>query len=99
MGVEIDSFYPSTFTEFISTPIEVTTASASLDLQSQLAQAISENVSLNQQLSDIANLQQSNSSVSDELAARQTIVSLRILLNQGKQPSDFSTTFPYIPLK
>jgi len=98
---KINSFYPIEFTEFIPT---ITTASSIVtssvvDLQTQLSQEIAKNESLQAQLSAIADLQQSHSSAADALATKQTIIKLRISLGQGTSNSDFSSTFPYLPLK
>ena len=96
----INQFYPIAFSEFISTSDVSTSNTASIsELQSQLADALTINQTLTQTLDSTISLQESNSNSADMVANKQVIVSLRILLGQGKSPTNFSDTFPYLPLK
>lgn len=96
---KINSFYPTNFTEFIPTQISVVSTSSISDLTNELSHSLSLNNTLQTQLEQITNIQQSNSSAADTLAAKQTIIGLRMSLGQGHSNTDFSSIFPYIPLK
>jgi hypothetical protein len=95
---KISTFYPIDFVEFVSPEASVPDVSIE-NLQFQLSHSIENNTSLQKQLNEISDLQLANNSAADVLAAKQTIIKLRILLGQGKHISDFNTTFPYIPIK
>lgn len=94
---KIESFYSSTFTEFVNTTSSI--GSSSVELQSQLSTKEAENDTLKQKLNDIILAQQSNNPKADELAVKQLVISLRISLNQGATDADFNSIFPYLPLK
>lgn len=94
---KINSFYPSTFSEFVN--VTSNTESSSVDLKSQLSTKEAENDTLKQKLNDIILAQQSNNPKADELAVKQLVIALRISLNQGSSEADFNSIFPYFPLK
>lgn len=89
---QIESLYDVNISEFIipSSNISVVTKSADVD------QLIQENDSLKNQLNAVIASSNINSENSDVLAAKNTIISLRIQLGQGKTTEDFSEVYPYL---
>lgn len=54
-----------------------------------------ENFVLKGQLADLIETANTNSALADSIAAKDTIIKLRIKLNEGKSEKDFSDDFPY----
>lgn len=92
------SFYNPNFTEF-STSSAVTASSPVLPdtLQQQLDETALQNQVLQQQLTDLIQTTQADSTTADTQAVKDVIIQLRIQLGQGTQDSDFSEDFPYLP--
>lgn len=90
---KIKSFYSLEFSEFKPTTIvSETVASGEMsDLEIQ-------NQQLQEKLSVLTELADSNSTQSDILANKQVIIDLRIKTGQGNADRDFSDIFPYLPL-
>jgi hypothetical protein len=93
------SYYDPTFTEFVR-PItaSVDNSVSSQDLQDQLLLAQDQNVQLTSQLSELIAVSQQTSTAASDQLIKDTIISLRISLGQGKIPEDFVPDFPYLPL-
>jgi hypothetical protein len=97
-NTKIVAFYDPTFVEFV--PPTATAASAdSAQLQGDLDAANQENAALQQQLDAAIAINESTPSVADNQAAKQVILELRKSLGQGGVDSDFSSDFPYMPIK
>ena len=93
--VKIGSFYSTNFKEFLPTSTtvltETTTSTEVSDLQNQ-------NQQMQEKLTSLTAIADSNSTQSDILATKQIILSLREQLGQGTSEFDFSDTFPYLPV-
>ena len=94
---KIDTFYTTTFEEFVVQPtVEITSSVDTLTQQLNTLQV--ENTTLKQHLDGLISQSETNSSISGDVAIKQVIIGLRIALGQGKMASSFSSTFPYAPL-
>lgn len=91
---KVNSFYNTTFSEFIPTIEESQTTTESL-VPSNLE---NENKELKEKLSLLIERVDENITESERLAIKQVILELRISLKQGIAERDFSTTFPYLPI-
>jgi hypothetical protein len=67
-------------------------------LQTSYNNVVAENQALKDSLADLINVVEANPAQAEVMAAKDTIINLRIQLGQGKTPSDFSSDFPYAPL-
>jgi hypothetical protein len=94
---KIESFYDTTFSEFV--PIVVEDVSNSSKEQEQVTALEEENTYLKSQLDTLIDTSASVESDADLIATKQVILELRILLKQGRVDSDFSEDFPYAPIK
>jgi hypothetical protein len=95
---KINSFFDATFVEFVPQPVVQTTESVD-NLQQQLDVVQQENVTLKTQLDSLISQNESSGSVADQMATKQVILELRKMLGQGRVDSDFSTDFPYTPIR
>lgn len=91
---KVNSFYNTTFSEFIPTVEEPQTTTENL-ISSNLE---TENRELKEKLSLLIERVDENITESERLAIKQVILELRIALKQGIAERDFSTTFPYLPI-
>ena len=92
---KIQSFYDLTFTEFISS---ITASAVSSQVSTQIEQLTQENQDLRDRLNTVIEDSTTNSTESERLAAKQTILDLRMSLKQGVAARDFSEAFPYLPI-
>jgi len=97
-NAKIEKFYDPEFKEFTPTPTTTASAVTVNELQTQLGVVQQENVSLKSQLDNLIAENQVTSNASDSQAVKQIILDLRIALGQGRVASNFSDTFPYVPL-
>ena len=97
----IESFYDSTFTEFIPTTITSSTLTASIfpqDAIDQINAVTYQNVQLQNQLQNLIISSEMNSGSADAQSIKNTIINLRIQLGQGSLTSDFQDVYPYLPI-
>jgi hypothetical protein len=97
----IESYYDVNFVEFLptSTVQEENITISNSDLINKNTELESENVRLRSQIDDLIAQSESDSSVAENQAVKRIILDLRITLKQGKEDRDFSTDFPYMPIK
>jgi hypothetical protein len=95
---KIVSFYDPTFTEFVP-PTTTVAAPDAEQLQGDLEAAQQTNAELVKQLDDLIAVNESTPSLADQTAAKQVILELRKSLGEGRVDSDFSSDFPYMPVK
>lgn len=94
---KINNFYTSSFDEFVPQPtVEITSSIDTLVQQLNVLQE--ENDTFRNQLDSMISENETNSSLSGDLAIKQVIIGLRIALGQGRIEANFSPTFPYAPL-
>ena len=91
---KIETLYDINITELLP----LTEAPVSVSSIGNSAELIEENKQLKENLNLLIEKSNASSNYADSLAARQTIISLRIALGQGNTESDFSDVFPYIKL-
>lgn len=91
-------FYDPTFTEFV--PVTGSNAGSVFPQEAidQINAITSDNIQLQNQLLDLINNSEQNSSEADAGLIKNIIISLRIQLGQGATTSDFDTIFPYMPI-
>ena len=98
----INSFYDSTFTEFIPTiPTSSLSSSVSAFPQDAIDQINSityQNAQLQTQLQNLISTSNMNSGSADAQSIQNTIIALRIQLGQGSVTSNFEDTYPYLPI-
>jgi len=95
----ISTYYDTTITEFTPTPASAPATSSTIDLtdqlqmvESQLAQVTANYNMVQQQNLQLGGLQ------ADQSASMALAIGLRIQLGQGKTASDFSATYPWLPI-
>ena len=89
---QIETLYDVNILEF-TIPAEPT---QQISVNTNVEQLVQENESLKNQLTAVIAASNINSNNSDALAAKNTIINLRIQLGQGKTPEDFSDVYPYL---
>lgn len=89
---KIKELYDVTITEFKQNEIAVTSNKSD---ESDVVILKQENFVLKSQLADLIETTNANSTLADSMAAKNTIIKLRIQLNEGKSEKDFSDDFPY----
>jgi len=97
-NTKIQTFYDPTFTEFVPSAKEITSADVE-GIQQQVDVLTEENTALKSQLDTLTAQSDTNSSGADQLATKQVILELRKALGQGRVDSDFSEDFPYAPIR
>lgn len=95
---KIAGFYPTEFEEFIPT-VESPVTSSNEDLTTQLNTLQEENAQLQSQLNDMISQSTTSNPAADSEASKQVILELRKAMGQGRVDSDFSTVFPYTPIR
>ena len=95
---KIEKFYDPTFVEFVPTTGSAETTSSMDALTQQLNIISTENTGLKSQLDKVIAQNNSVSNASDSQVVKQVILELRKALGQGRVDSNFSDTFPYVPL-
>lgn len=95
---KIKIIYNSEFEEFLPQPITDTTSIVD-SLKQQLNVVQEENITLNAKIDSIISQGVAGTTEADQLATKQVILELRKLIGQGRVDSDFSTSFPYTPIK
>ncbi len=96
---KIQTFYDPTFTEFIPVALTTTSTQTVADVQSQVDSLQAENDSLKYQLDTLTVQADANITPADQLATKQVILELRKSSEQGRVDSDFSSDFPYAPIR
>ncbi|HOS15957.1 MAG TPA: hypothetical protein PKX15_02925 [Bacteroidales bacterium] len=97
---KINKFYNVEFEEFIPVTSSIKEESIAMSVFTQQMEILKEeNESLKTKLDSAILASESNRSVADQMAIKQTILGLRIALGEGRVESDFSEDFPYTPLK
>ena len=97
---KILSFYDPTFTEFIpQATSDVVTPEAISQMQKDLEAEKAQTSELTKQLDSLIAVNESTPSLADKQAAKQVILELRKAMGQGRVDSDFSSDFPYAPVK
>lgn len=97
-NAKIESFYDTTFTEFVPQPTSSTTSVFPQEAIDQINAITSDNIRLQDQLLSIVNASEQNSFIADASLIKNIIISLRIQLGQGTTTSDFDTVFPYMAI-
>jgi hypothetical protein len=89
----------SNTTEFTELqPLQIEEKRDTVALLEQYNNLLSENRILNQTVNDLVEKYENNDDKQVIDAQKNTIISLRIQLGQGKVPSDFGDDFPFLPL-
>ena len=96
---KIETFYDPEFREFISNVNPSTIGLSNDTLQNQLDIINQENTDLKSQLDALILQVQDNTTAADAGSTKQVILELRKALGQGRIDSNFTDTFPYVPLK
>ena len=97
-NAKIESFYDTTFTEFVPQPTSNTASVFPQEAIDQINAITSDNIRLQDQLLSVVNASEQNSSVADASLIKNIIISLRIQLGQGTTTADFDTVFPYMAI-
>lgn len=96
---KILAFNDPTFTEFVpQSTASVSSSVFSQDAIDQINSITAENLSLQSQLDAIMAASTQNSASAYQQSIRDTILTLRMQLGQGRSASDFSTEYPYMPI-
>ena len=97
---KILSFYNPTFTEFIPQAISnMVTPEVISQMQKDLEAEKAQTSELTKQLDSLIAINESTPSLASKQAAKQVILELRKAMGQGRVDSDFSSDFPYAPIK
>ena len=97
-NTKIVSFYDPTFTEFVPSTTAAAIPNAE-QLQGDLEASLQANAELVKRLDDLIAVNESTPSLADNIASKQVILELRKSLGEGRVDSDFSSNFPYTPVK
>ena len=90
--------YNTEFEEFVPR-LNIDSTSIVDSLKERLNVVEEENVTLNAKIDSIILQGDSGVTEIDQMATKQVILELRKLIGQGRVDSDFSTSFPYTPIK
>lgn len=98
-NTKINSFYNTTFTEFVAPVTQSAIDAVSIEnIAEQLINMTNEKEQLRIQLDRFVALSEVSSNAATEESIKTTIINLRTQLGQGYIIADFSSTFPYSPL-
>lgn len=95
---KIHMIYNTEFEEFVPR-LNIDSTSIVDSLKERLNVVEEENVTLNAKIDSIILQGDSGVTEIDQMATKQVILELRKLIGQGRVDSDFSTSFPYTPIK
>ena len=95
---KINSFYDTTFTEFIPSTSTGSTLVYPQEAIDKIDSITSQNSQLQNQLNTLILTSELDSNSADIQTIKNIIIGLRIQLGQGKLSTDFNNTFPYSPI-
>jgi hypothetical protein len=95
---KIQSFYDTTFTEFV--PLQSTRSTSTLpqEIIDQINEVTQRNQALSNQLDEMIAKSELTSADADSQLVKDIIMTLRIQLGQGASTLDFYNEFPYLPI-